>query len=299
MKKSRKDFDLLNLSNKIFLSGGLGNQLFQISFAHYLRQLSNLNSEVIKYNENSKIQHTNISFIENNNNCGHCNYTVYSGLPFVTRLVNPWNHNYQSRFRGKFVDLRETPFLDPTPLIEINSPRKWIGYFQNSNIVKSVENIMRNEISIRVESKTLNIDIPKIDYELIHIRQGDTNTPANRLRVGVLDQYYYEKLLSFDSSSLRIVVTDDPAGASKILKRIRYDEIFAPKDLNVYGTLKFMSNAKRLVTANSTLSWWGGFLAVDKGAKVVIPRPFFRSENLYTNEGLNYPGFNTAEASFM
>jgi hypothetical protein len=37
-----------------------------------------------------------------------------------------------------------------------------------------------------------------------------------------------------------------------------------------------MSNAKLLATANSTLSWWGGYLGIRNGNSVIFPSPFFR-----------------------
>ena len=136
--------------------------------------------------------------------------------------------------------------------------------------------------------------------EVIHIRQGDTTTSENKKRVGVLSDTFYKNILSRNSElSYRVVITDDVEGAKQVLHGISVDAIFGPRELDPWQSLYLMAHSKRLIMANSTFSWWGGFLALLKGAEVIIPEPFFNSPELDTRGALNYPGFATTKSHFV
>jgi hypothetical protein len=36
-----------------------------------------------------------------------------------------------------------------------------------------------------------------------------------------------------------------------------------------------MASSSHVILSNSTLAWWGGFIASKRGASVIIPRPFY------------------------
>jgi hypothetical protein len=101
------------------------------------------------------------------------------------------------------------------------------------------------------------------------------------------------------SNLLRIVVTDDLVGARKTLCNLDIDLWFGPQDLNAVQALTLMSRANRLVTANSTLSWWAGFLAVQDGNTVEIPDPFFKSSNLHAGDAFHFPEFKLRDSVFI
>lgn len=91
-------------------------------------------------------------------------------------------------------------------------------------------------------SRSIQYSIP-IEHgtEVIHIRQGDTMTPQNIKRVGLLSSKYYEQILEKKSNLLRIVVTDDLVGARKTLCNLDIDLWFGPKDLNAVQAWTLMS----------------------------------------------------------
>lgn len=285
----------------VYLSGGVGNQLFQVAFAHYLNKLTGLKTLVVKQKLIAAVKHTEISFFSKHWKCNHCIFKIHTGAQTINRIFNPWDQTTFGK-RSKFIDLRHSPFINPQEIEIDNSKNCYIGYFQNKEYVIFSEAELESEIrKVLLFKQTVNEKTLKFqNAEVIHIRQGDTNTEFNRKRVGILDSSYYQDLLgNTNSSRLRIVLTDDLEGARKILNGIKVDCIIGPEDLNPWESLQVMAQCQRLIAANSTFSWWGGFLASKKGAEVVIPKPFFVSPQLAMGDSLKYPGFDESPSSFI
>jgi hypothetical protein len=59
-----------------------------------------------------------------------------------------------------------------------------------------------------------------------------------------------------------------------------------------------MGMAESLVLANSTLSWWGGFLASNRGKIVYSPSPFYKDE-FKNDDLLQYYKFTKVSSMFL
>jgi mRNA-degrading endonuclease HigB of HigAB toxin-antitoxin module len=200
------------------------------------------------------------------------------------------------------MDFRDQPFVNSSAVKFKSSNRIWLGYFQNRDFISPIESVFRREILDVIEMKSeAQQEFEKLkEYEVIHIRQGDTKSPTNMKRVGVLDNTYYKRNLSQISDYRhRLVVTDDVEGAKEVLKGIKVDDIYGPDKLDAWESLSLMARSRRVIAANSTFSWWGGFLAIASGAEVIIPKPFFKSAELETNGAFKYPGFIETFSSFL
>jgi len=287
---------------RVFLSGGAGNQLFQIAFAHYLAKVNNTKVLVLKPKQKAEVQHAEISFYSKHFSCEHCDFRIHGGFNLINKLINPWN-KHKEHPRSDLYDFRGTPYLSPSYYSTLPQRKDYIGYFQHHEFVQIVAPEMFQEINSQIatnisekEAKTSDT----FDFEIIHIRHGDTLSPSNKLRVGVLDSAYYERVLKINSRlDERIIITDDLIGARSILRNVEYDQIYGPQDLSVWSALHLMSKAKRVICANSTFSWWGGWLAQKAGAEVFIPEPFFYSSSLSTGHAFANPGFTLTQSSFL
>jgi Glycosyl transferase family 11 len=291
--------------NRIYLSGGIGNQLFQISFAHFLQSQNNSNVQVVKLSTNKGPIHSRLSFFQNSTECSHCELRINRGMPFFNDIINPWNRSQNRSLGLRVLDYRHEPFIKPLE-IELKGNRfTYLGYFQNKEFVLPIQDSLISDIKKILTNYDLPSELMSKDfqYEVIHIRQGDTKTFRNLKRVGILSGGYYSSVLlrkiRVSEGSKRIVITDDKSGAHQVLRGIKYDALYGPDDLSPYQALKVMASAGSLITANSTFSWWGGLLAMENGAEVIIPQPFFISPELSADEALAYPGFSQAHSSFI
>lgn len=284
----------------VILHGGLGNQLFQWSYGHQLALLG----EKVKftfYKRPYVLEHTRTSLGEFLPNCEHASF-VEIDLPrsLLGRvLLDPVHkRNIFSKVYGELLDSTDNPFFESDRKSHLKQGIHF-GYFQSYKIVLNNQDTLLDELWRVLESRERNNLEKDIEgAEIIHVRQGDTLTPKNMKKVGVLSLDYYAQI-PYRSERPRIVLTDDVDGANRVLSNLHIDAIFGPSELDVYQTLGVMARSTSLYTANSTLSWWGGFLAQSRGADIYIPNPFFR--DFSPNPGLTfaYPAFNLFKSKFI
>ncbi len=172
------------------------------------------------------------------------------------------------------------------------------GYFQNYKFLDMLSGFYVDSLSLF--TKKIRNDLPanlKLEDDLcvIHVRGGDYRNIKN---FGNLSKQYY--LNSLDSFGKKlpeaVILTNDYSYSRQLLG----DEakIIGPDELGSWGTLSLMASARYLITANSTLSWWGGYLAGKfEGSAVVIPSPWFC--NLDTKDAFNHPMFIKKESMFQ
>jgi hypothetical protein len=284
----------------VILHGGLGNQLFQWSYGHQLA-LNGKDVSFVFYKRPYILEHTRNSLGDFLPNCPHSSFTEIE-LPksrLGRVLLDPLHkRNLLNKAWGEVIDSSSNPFAYSLP----DFTRKKIihfGYFQAFESPMACEEILLKELWQALEKRArTHLEIELEGAEIIHVRQGDTLTKSNMKKVGVLSSDYYSQISS-KSRKPRIILTDDVKGAINVLPHVHIDDIYGPSDLDVYQTLGVMARAQTLYTANSTLSWWGGFLAQSRGAKVYIPHPFFRDYSPDPELSFAYPGFQIMAAHYM
>lgn len=287
------------VKQRVILQGGTGNQLFQWAYAHYLADQGpeiELVFPVKKYS----LEHTSLSLGDFLNGCEHIEFKrkQLPGNRALRAFVDPSNSKFIFKiFPFVLQDTMDAPYERPKKIKRLK-PRFHLGYYQNWDIPYTFRNKLRSELwkAINAQGESA-LETHLIGAEVIHIRHGDTTSAQNLATVGVLDQLYYKNLPA-KGNTKRVVITDDIEGARETIGNIQVDEIFGPDDLNAYQALAVMSRSSRLFTANSTLSWWGGFLAEGNSAEIFIPNPFFR--NIYPNPGTAFlfPNFQTLPSIF-
>jgi hypothetical protein len=284
----------------VILQGGLGNQLFQWSFGHYLASLG-YEIDLLFLEQDYEVEHANIPLGKFVRECEHINYRQVriTECRILRVIFDPSHPKYIfSRFPRILLDTRSMP--NGTLDFETLRQRKYlVGGFQNWWQVKENESILRQEIF----SSLIKVELSELETRLenrvvIHVRRGDAVQVKYLNTVGVLSRKYYEKLCE-GLTSRPIILTDDVAATQKLFFGLEFDEIYGPDDLNTYQALRVMSKAKTLYTANSTLSWWGGFLAISNGANVYTPKPFFRNPDMFSDEALEFPEFSRQKADWQ
>jgi hypothetical protein len=81
---------------------------------------------------------------------------------------------------------------------------------------------------------------------------------------------------------------------------LKPDLIFDSSNSSAWDALAIMSQAEILHISNSTLSWWGGFGAIEFGKKVYLPSPFYKSLSaLETNEIFKLDKFQISPSHFI
>lgn len=271
------------------LAGRLGNQLFQWATA-------------LKIQEN----HENFGLF-------YDDYHQNSPTCMLSELVRGKIQIQKSNFLGRLLQvedkfLHESTFLknlihtekDTYGVFSTIPKRTKVlrGYFQNWQNVFESEHKINSELS-RVAERILNstTKVTKLKLELenfnvIHIRIGDYRNS----NFGVLSPEFYSTVRQNLSGPVAIF-TDQSFLPDEYLQVLKPDYIFTPNDFSSEESFALMSCADRLVIANSTFSWWAGFLALQKSREVLVPDPWLKDSHSET--ALFYPSMIRVNSSFV
>lgn len=288
------------LKTHVVLHGGLGNQLFQWAFGHRIRNCG-ADISFIFFQRSNNVAHASSSLKSFLSNCEHGNFleSIKPQSRIKQVFFDPTFHKNPFRFIPGYVN---ATVYDPFLLVEPERASKLrynFGYYQNWQLVQPIAEIILPELFLALDRREKSkVETDLYGSEVIHIRQNDTKSPEHMVKLGVLSDLYYQKLPP-KSKIKRIVLTDDINGARQVLNGIEVDGFYGPGDLNTYQALGVMSQSATLFAANSTLSWWGGYLARSRGATVYIPHPYFR--NFHTSPGMAFadPSFSLLDSHFM
>ncbi len=114
----------------------------------------------------------------------------------------------------------------------------------------------------------------------VHVRRGDYVTNPNAAAMhGVLSGDYYANALDLMAErgfTRRVWFSDDPEWVRDNLAND--GDVICPVDATVSdgGEIALMASCRAQIIANSSFSWWGGWLSADAGsASVIAPASWF------------------------
>ncbi len=288
---------------KVIFFGGLGNQLFQYSYVHYIKKncTKNYSLKIVKNTKERSDRNYQLDILTKF--CSHVSYTQNSNKSIQTieniLRILPKELNFVKK---KFYKSESKSFefepLKPTGLKELSIVR---GYFQNWKYVDSVFDEIGPEIERVFKNVKVNVNNFPKNFIGVHVRRGDSKFNLNIF--GTLTSNYYSNLLQenqFPNIPI-ILFTDDLSGARDVIAKIKPAITIGPDSLSEWETLYLMTRATYLITANSTFSWWGGYLGKKIGRieKVYLPNPWFLSPSIDTGEAFLFPGSKVATSDFL
>lgn len=132
------------------------------------------------------------------------------------------------------------------------------------------------------------LDLPVRDKPTecaIHVRRGDYVSDSGAAAVmGVLPLSYYVRSIGHMKSlgySKFVVYSDERAWVSEHL--LPLDSALRLADTDEAEDFSNMARSGALITANSSFSWWAGFLVESAGGKVVAPQAWFADPGMHSS----------------
>ena len=250
--------------------GGLGNQLFQLSAAKSLAVINktNFQIEISRLFGNRPFQ-------------GHKFFSNFDyGYGVDQTLKNYYEPSY--RFDPEFFNLKDGTNLN--------------GYFQSWKYLEPIKKELREDLSIykgnlskNAESYLKTIDSNWDRSVAIHIRRGDYCDELHRNHHGLLPKsYYIEALSKIDSENPAIYLFIE--NVSEIPDWI-FDLDFLYKitiiqTIDDAESLHLMSKCKYIITANSSFSWWAGYIGnkEELSGRVFAPKNYFKTNKVDTSD---------------
>ena len=171
-----------------------------------------------------------------------------------------------------------------THVINVDRVRILVGYFQDINLVDSVKDMILERFQKSTSFSSFAND-NVVEQIGVHVRLGDyVSDPSARQLHGLSDLGYYlraaERLR--DDSGIRTIqiVSDNPEIAESLiaekLRRRNFKVHIRGGSRTAKQDLAILANSTHVICANSTFSWWAGWMASHRhNAVVVVPSPWF------------------------
>ena len=151
------------------------------------------------------------------------------------------------------------------------------GFFANLNYFNpnKMQKTLRKEFELKDKNniiKRLN-DINSSVSVSVHIRRGDLLRLSNAY---ILPKSYYNKAINYIRKKVKNPIfyffSDDIEWCKKIFKDVE-NCVFVGGN-SVIEDFELMKNCKHNILANSTLSWWVGYLNYNKNPMIITPSHF-------------------------
>ena len=278
-----------NIKN-VYLSGGLGNQLFQY---YIFKIILNENFEClyldhkIRKLEIQPLVSSNIKTVSFKNLpiAVQFNFYVAKILSIFGKRIHSGKYGKSSLF-GSNVDFRREQVGDLLPLSHN------LGYFQFRHIIEDKRDEIREHFLNKIVP-LYDIDImPKQLDIAISMRLGDDYSKSHDLAV-CDEEYYKRSLFNLIGSSVAdnampdiYVFSDNPSKAKELMTKFG----IVPKIVEIpeaIHSLYCLSRFNRFILSNSSFSWWGMFLSECTYSDVIAPKNWTNS----TGHDLLHPDF--------
>jgi hypothetical protein len=282
--------------------GGLGNQLFQYNFAKYLNLELGVQTKMLRSRQPSRVDREfdlDVFLRFTDEEPAFPRWSLAQARGLISKTLS----NRLDRIGFFNVSHETRPFVTPEgTFLKSGKPMAFSGYYQNFELVEKASGsyLASLEAFLAPISHNARSRIG-ISHEapILHVRIGDLLHVSNR-HMGLLSTEFYGAALdSFGlNPSSAVVLTDDPLNAGSIAKALGIKTIIGPEKTTPWETLAIFSTSEFLVTSNSTLSWWGGYLGTNQGNQVAMPSTWFKDQSVQPESSLHIPNATLIESSF-
>jgi len=275
----------------VSLKGGLGNQMFQYAAGRRLanKHNTNLKLDISWFDKQQAPDSPSIREFELD--CFKLK-PVFAKRFDLARIQMPPNNFKRRVIRKLFGPIevfREADTADFLPEV-LNAPNNSYleGYWQSDEYFKDITNIIREDFTFRGDFSEKSQEIVKLIVKVnsvsLHVRRGDYVTHAQFTEVhGMTNLEYYDKavkeLLKKVKDPHFFIFSDDPEWCKKNIK-LDYPVTYVDHNKKGADDMRLMSLCKHNIIANSTFSWWGAWLNINKGKVVIAPKRWFNDPSM-------------------
>ena len=281
------------------VSGGVGNQLFQLGFAYSLETKTGepVYLDTVNYREGleklerrfilGEILGSDERLINSGNSLRHILQKLES-----SRISAFINHNEEKFQQSRYRDLkiaRQAPCVYDAEL-SINPRSYFIGSFTSPQYWGEKKDTILQKVADLVKGSYANsndFSTQEIGVLAIHARRGDyiSNEKTNKIHGSYGLNYYIEavrQLVDFGHLPSAIIISSDSSDfsqdlATKLDRQFRNIRIIDNE--NLQGLMLTLSGADYFIGSNSTFSWWVSHLRERKFS--ILPLNWFRGNSYH------------------
>ena len=273
------------------LKGGLGNQLFQYSYAKLIESISgdSVKIDLSNYNyltndsiRRPRVENFNISLeIASNDDLRQVLKLKHKGNPLS--IAYKCKVSAEETLNKQYYREKNRAYIEPNSIIENNY---FDGYWQSWRYVDEVYPMIKRELTPKrsVSEKTLQFmkTMNNENAVFVGVRRGDYQKQARHY--GSFDRDYYiramEMIEEHIDNPVYYMFSNDIDWCKTNLsfknRIINFREKYMQTD--DFEELILMSSCKYAIIVNSTYHWWGAYL-IDNPDKIIIgPQRWFSDD---------------------
>ena len=275
----------------VYLKGGLGNQLFQLAFANYLKSLKHrIFIDDSMFNDFKYANNTKRDLIFN-----IADFGFKSSSNFTKSLFKYFNKIFQSKKIKRILKPKKNKifnYIKDKDLKDFNNNSLltiYDGYWQEFEYIKDSKSFLISSLNNYSDISKALIQTKITGSTLVHVRRQDYVSLNEEL-----DEHYYLNAINEARNSILNfhfdVFTDDALWVSS--KKLFKDanNIYSPnkKQEDKNEVIKAFSNMlkyENFIIANSSFSYMAALLGSSDNSRVFYPNPWFKNKtkNIYFN----------------
>ena len=266
------------------ISGGLGNQLFQLAAACHLQE-SDLKVNIdFSPNKVNGARATQIRALANE-----------LGVQEYNRFLGPIDlavflYKLSSRLPVLGNVEREHEEFSVPQLRKDRNLVRYRGYWQNTKSAEKIQKGVKNFLR------------PLSSHGIgVHIRRGDYLDPKHSGLHGLLpDSYFLDAINEISKSSAEsnvVIYSDSPNLLSELIQKLEYLgwNVSVDRNTDPWLTMSRLAGHKYLIGSNSTFSWWAGYSGLAE--KCIFPSVWFTNRKF--PEELHFQRLEHLETDFL
>lgn len=282
--------------NKVAVYGGLGNQMFQYAFCESLK----------KHGKSSRISFSSFFYFNHHNGFALTNaFNIKLQFPLnlmsfvLTRMHFIYRNRYSAfvfrnvikRYHNLFYkEYKEKQEFVFDPEVYNQDSRMFRGIWQVVDYLDGVEQKIASDFSFTKPADEANMklisQIENCNAVSLHIRRGDYLNSEWADILGVIKGMgYYERSVKYIKERVSdphfFIFSDDINWVKDNLKLTECTYVDHNKGTDSYIDMYLMSLCKHNIIANSTFSWWGGWLNKNSEKIVIMPEKWINREACY------------------
>ena len=279
------------------IQGGLGNQMFEYAAG---RRLAHANGEELKLDifgyQKSDLPYRCYELDAYNIRATIAGETEIgrlkrAGIRKLTDKIKPFRFRRHIREAGYHFDRR---------ILELKGEKYLDGYWQGEKYFRDIADIIRQEFTLKnglgETARKWEKEISAANAVSIHIRRGDYLSPKFAGIFRVLEPEWYLSAIKIITEQVEdpifFIFTDDPDWAKNNLQFNKTEKFVSGRGISNQEELILMSRCRHHIIANSSFSWWGGWLNSNPEKIVIAPRAWFKS-GLYDEKDIIPAGWQT------
>jgi hypothetical protein len=258
------------------LQGGLGNQMFQYAVGRSLSHRLGVSLKIdATYYENDRKRECMLNHL-------NTSAEVATKEEIIKIKPNSFFHKIKQIFFGRNLEQKmfQESYFFKSEILNLPDNTYLEGFWQNENYFKDIENILRTEFVLKENlpntADTLLKSIDTSNSVSIHIRRGDYALPKYQKIFYPLTIEYYNQAIILISKKISdpqfFVFSDDIEWAETLSFPKNTTFVDSAFGLKNFEELIVMSKCKHNILANSSFSWWAGWLNTNPNKIIIAPK---------------------------